>query len=98
MNVVNQVISDYNKDPTSHRAIVVLTSRKDGDYTKYRLAACGDSIEETQDLVREAVNGNRQLNLTVGVKPLSPVHWLGWGILLGLIVAKILSVYTNLLG
>ncbi len=92
---INALLAEYNTDPQKYSAISVHTLRADGHAD---VACSALSIEHAQAMLETTVPALKNLKLGVFRQDLHIPggHWLGWGLVGGLLLAKGLSKFTTL--
>lgn len=94
MSDINKLLQQYNENPEQFHGLSVHTLDKKGHA---RMAVICTSLESARDMLATSIAASEHLDMRVVRKGgISRYHWLGWGLLLGVILAKILSRYTKL--
>lgn len=94
MSEINTLLQQYNENPEQYHGLSVHTLDKKG---RARMAVICTSLESARDMLATSIEASEHLDMRVIRKGgISRYHWLGWGLVLGVILAKVLSQYTGL--
>ena len=94
MSEINILLQQYNENPDQYHGLSVHTLDKKG---RARMAIICTSLESARDMLATSISASEHLDMRVIRKGgISRYHWFGWGLVLWIMLAKVLSWHTEL--